>query len=283
MTNVKCIRCGALNTRMDQNCRICELDLDQLRQPLAQPSPHWNNRSAQPTIIRPFKTVSDAFGPTIHLFTRNFWLITKIVVVIVAPFEIFQTLNIRNLNSDWQLAAGVHILDLMCTVLIAPALTYALMQVLQTGTAPGVNEAYRWGFTKLGKLTLCAAISWTLQFLGLALCIVPGIIIGLSLQLAFPIVILENVSPTQALRRSYDLTKGHRLKILGATLVIWILMFAVSLPVELIAENLALADLTFWPLYAAMAIFADIIQQSPIVLSLVTYLSIHAFWSQTTQ
>ena len=101
-----------------------------------------------------------------RLFTKNFWLITKIVFVIVAPFELFKVMSIGDVADDWQLTFGVFLLELMCKVLIAPALIYALMKVMQTGVAPGVNESYRWGFSKLGKLGVCAVISWLLQAVG---------------------------------------------------------------------------------------------------------------------
>ena len=286
MTDLKCIRCGALSVG-NQICKLCEIELNPIRpsaSPVIFPSYQPRYVSDNPdTIIRPFNGVGDVVGPTISLFTKHFWLITKIVVVIVAPFEIFRSLSIRDTEYEWGLAAGIYILDLTCSVLVAPALFYALMQVMHTGVAPGVNESYRWGFSKLGKLAVCAVISWTLAGLGLMLCFIPGIIIGLSLSLVFPIAILEKGSPGQILRSSHELTKGHRWNILGATIVIWLLMAVVSLPFEFGGEYLVAGDFALWPLHAAAAIFADIIQQAVPVLSLVIYLSIRALWSQSTQ
>jgi hypothetical protein len=95
--------------------------------------------------IRPFHDAGDILGPTLKLFFGNLWLITKIVIVIVAPFEVFRILNLENFPDSWQLTVGVILLDHVCKVLIAPALIYALMKVMQTGVAPGINESYRWG------------------------------------------------------------------------------------------------------------------------------------------
>lgn len=229
--------------------------------------------------IRPLKDAGDILGPTLKLFFRNFWLITKIVIVIVAPFEVFRILNLENLPDNWQLTVGVILLDHVCKVLVAPALVYALMKVMQTGVAPGINESYRWGFSKLGKLILCAALSLLLQALGFALCIIPGIVIYLSLIVAYPIVILENSSVTGALETSRDLTRGHRWNILGALLVLGIVM---GVPAGVV-EILTFATGGLWPLHVAAAILSDIFEQSLTVLSLVTYLSIRALWSQSTQ
>jgi hypothetical protein len=95
--------------------------------------------------IRPFHDAGDILGPTLKLFFGNLWLITKIVIVIVAPFEVLRILNLENFPDSWQLTVGVILLDHVCKVLIAPALIYALMKVMQTGVAPGINESYRWG------------------------------------------------------------------------------------------------------------------------------------------
>jgi len=229
--------------------------------------------------IRPFHDVGDVLGPTLKLFFQNFWLITKIVIVIVVPFEVFRILNLENLPDNWQLTVGVLLLDHVCKVLIAPALIYALMKVMQTGVTPSVNESYRWGFSKLGKLIICAALSVTLQALGFALCIIPGIVVYLSLIVAYPIVILENGSATGALELSRDLTKGHRWNILGASILLGLV---VGVPV-VVAEILVFATGGLWPLHFAAAILSDIFEQSLTVLSLVTYLSIRALWSQSTQ
>jgi uncharacterized membrane protein len=154
--------------------------------------------------------------------------------------------------------------------LIAPALIYALMKVMQTGTAPGVNEAYRWGLSKLGKLILCALMAWGLQLLGFVMLIIPGIILSLAFELVYPIAILENHSPKATLRRSYDLTQGHRWKILLAGIVVAFIVGVIGIPVTALLP----ADGPVWQLNVVSAIVTDILEQATTVLSLVIYLSI---------
>lgn len=284
MTDVKCIRCGALATSTSQICKICEIELNPIRPssysaPIFAPYPVDYGRIN----ICPFTGVSEVLEPTIALFTRHFWLIAKITIVIVAPFEIFRAIRFSDIDYDWQLSVGLYVLDLMCSVLTAPALTYALMQVMQTGVAPGVNESYRWGFSKLVKLAIAAVVSWVLIGLGMMLCIIPGIVIALSLSLVFPIAILERGSPFDVYKASHELTKGHRWKILGATIIVLLLMGVFSVPAELAGEYVVSRNPAFWPLAAAGGIFAAIMHQATLVLSLVTYLSIRALWSQTTE
>ena len=286
MTDCKCIRCGALTIGTTQICKVCEIELNPIRPSSAGAVfyPAYGRGSNQSTVtIHPFNSITDVLGPTLLLFTNNLWLITKITVVIAAPFEIFRALSVVDIEYDAQLAAGIYLLDLLCTIVIAPALTYVLMQVMQTGVAPGVNESYRWGFSKLPRLGACAVVAWVLIGLGALACIIPGIIIALSLSLVFPIAILEKGSPLEVLQSSYELTKGHRWKIMGATIVILLLSATASLPLEYAGEYVATVDPSLWPLHAAATIVGAIMHQLTMVLSLVTYLSIRALWSQSTQ
>ena len=290
MTNTKCIRCGSLTSGINTICHICEIELNPIRPssvsilfPPYQPGVVSSNAARNSPPIAPFNGVLDVVGPTIRLFTENFWLITKICFVIVAPFEIFRTFSIADIDYEWQLSTGIFLLDLLCSAVIAPALIYALMQVRETGIAPGINEAYRWGFTKLGKVGLCAAITWLLVGTGFLLCMIPGVVLMMCLFLVFPIAVLEKGSIQDTIRSSFELTKGHRWNIFGAVIVTGILMLTLSVPADLAGEYLISRTFAFWPLQVAAAIFADIIQQSSTVLSLVTYLSIRALWSQRTQ
>lgn len=290
MTNLKCFRCGALNVGSAQICKVCQIELNPVRVWLPRSTVHhptaaWEHggiKSSPIISIRPFYSPGDVLGPAFRLFFRNFWLITKLTFVIVTPFEIFKAFSVTNLQDDWQLVIGTFVLDLMCKVLIAPALIYALMQVMETGTAPGINESYSWGFSKLGKVIACAALAQILEGLGLALCIVPGIIIGLALELVLPLAILENGSPTRILRRSAELTRGHRANIFGATLVMWVLLMVISVPAGVLNFMQAFGG-GFVPLQVGAAIFVDIFEQASTVLSLVIYLSIRALWSQGSQ
>jgi hypothetical protein len=281
MTNVKCIRCGVVNAGTDHVCKACAIELNPIAPPLIRSTlfpfdqPHtglqYSGISSQ--LIGPFHGVGDVLGPTLRLFAKNIWLITKIVFVIVVPFEVFKAMTFVDAG-DWQLSGGMFALEMLCNVLIAPAMIYALMKVMETGTAPSVSQAYRWGSTKLGKLIICAVIAGALQALGLAFCVVPGIIIGVALQLVYPLAILENGSVSEVLLDSKELTKEHRGNIFFAMLVMWLMLMVASLPVWALAQYFGLLEIAFWPLHLGAAIGYDILEQATTVLSLVIYLSI---------
>jgi hypothetical protein len=277
MTNLKCFQCGAVNLVANETCKVCGVEL--------QPLPPESETAAEfideiprvaplaDDLIGPFLGVSSVLSPTFILLKENFWLITKIVFVIMAPFELLRILSTARAE-DAQLAAGVVLLQYLSNALVVPALFYALMKVMQTGIAPGVNEAYRWGLGKIPKLALTAIMSAILTGLGTLLCIIPGIIIGVGLFIVYPIAIFEKGSATKALERSWQLTKGHRWNIAGASIITGILVGIVAWPAAALIAYLAVQGTTLWPLQAAIAIASDIVTETGTILTLVVYLSI---------
>jgi len=272
MFGTDCAYCGAINHTAAQVCIGCGDDLA-LQNFFTR---HDQTREWQPEIdpnqplpgIAPFG-VGTAISETLALFGSNFWLITKIVVVTVTPFEIFREFNLAEIRDQWELMAWSLLLSGVCKVLVVPALIYALMRVLLTGKEAGIHESYRWGLTKLGKLAICAVIIAVLQVLGYALLIIPGIIVSLVFILVYPIAVLEKGSVTEVFARSIELTRGRRLQLFGAWSVMAVLLIIASAIGSFIIEVSS-----FWLLKAIVAIVGDILDHTATVLSLVLYLSL---------
>ena len=148
------------------------------------------------------------------------------------------------------------------------------MKVMQTGIAPGVNESYRWGLSKLIKLLLCTVMVAVLISIGFALLVIPGIFLYLAFELVYPIAVLEGGSATEILKRSYAMTEGHRWNILGATFVMSMLVAVAGAPVTIVVMFLAFNGINYWPLQALAAIISDVLTQGATILSLVIYLGI---------
>lgn len=275
MTNVRCTGCGAVNLVTDEVCKFCGAEL---RSPVSagESAPDTPDPSLRVygDAIPPFGGASDGIGPTFRLFKNNIWLITKIVFVIVAPFEIFKALSVGQERIDWQLSLGLFAMQLLCNALLAPALFYALLKVIQTGSAPSVNEAYRWSLSKFPKMALAALISWILILLGLVLLVIPGIILSLAFFVVYPVAVFEKGSAIDALRRSSQLTRGYRWDILAASIVIGLLASVIMMVVGGAATILLLNGINYWPLEAAVAIVSDIFSEAGNVLALVIYLGL---------
>lgn len=257
MLSTDCAYCGAANQPAGQICALCGDEW----QPLVDPD--------QPLIDYVPFGLDTALSETFSLFATNFWLITRIVVVTVAPFEIFRALNLAEIANGWELTIWSFVLGGLCKVLVVPALIYALMKILITGKDPGVHESYRWGLTKLGKLSVCAVIIAVLQGLGFGLLIIPGIIVYLTFLLVYPIAVLEKGSVTESFARCLELTRGNWPQIFGAQIILGVLLIIIAALGAFFTEGII-----FWPIRAAVAIATGVVDQTVTIMSLVMYLSL---------
>jgi hypothetical protein len=269
MPNVRCNQCGTVNLVADEVCKVCGAELRSTPRPGDDRTPRVFTDD-----IPPFTGATDGIGPTFHLFKNNFWLITKVVFVIVAPFEIFKALSVHQAQMDWQLSLGLFVMQLICNFLVVPALFYSLLKVIQTGDAPSLNEAYRWSLGKLPKLAAASIISWILTALGFVMLIIPGVILSLVFALVYPVAVFEKGSASETLSRSAQLTKGHRLNIFLAYVVIFILVGAINMAAGGVLGIFVLNGVSFWPLEVGVAVFSDIFGEAFTVLSLVLYVGI---------
>ena len=273
MQNRLCTHCGF---SVEPGAEFCVACGRELKQPVEVNAASTSFRGEPLYSIQPSTDVGSLLGSTIKLFTKNFWLITKLVFVIFAPLEIFKALSVDQADTSWQTTIGAVILWLICNALIAPSLIYALITQMRTGVAPSLHESYRWGLSRLVPYSVCIILAWVLQALGYVLLIIPGIILGLAFMPVYPMASLETGSPVEILKRSYNLTKGHRGNIFGASLVLGLLCGLASLPITAISAVMIYNGSRIWPLEAASGVLVDIINEATTVLCLVIYLSILA-------
>ena len=95
--------------------------------------------------------------------------------------------------------------------------------------APAVQAA----LTRLPNVILTTLALLFLVFLGFVALILPGIVILLILCVALPACILEDLSPIAALKRSRELTRGNRWRLLGLVLLNGLILIGVGVVVSL--------------------------------------------------
>ena len=287
MSSIKCVQCGLVNWASAEMCRRCGTELanpDMNSSSRWQPAEHVRadlpglpeTVPVGPSIsfnIRPFDGVGAVISSTIDVIKNNFWLITRVILVVFAPYEIVKALSFHEAAFNWQTNFVLFFLEIVCKTLAAPALFFALVTTLSTGVAPSLTEAYRWGISRLGRIVVASFLAWILESLGFICLIVPGIILALAFVPVGPIATLEEHSPVDVLKRSYNLTKGYRWRILGAVIVIWLLCLVLSIPIFVITALVGSA-VNFFLLNAVISMFADVVNASTIVLSLTIYLSL---------
>jgi hypothetical protein len=85
-------------------------------------------------------------------------------------------------------------------------------------------------FSYIWPLLIASFALTLIIFLGFVLLIIPGIIFMTAYAFTSQVIVIENVSAMASLRRSWDLTKGFRWKILSIFLIGFIIAFLIGIP-----------------------------------------------------
>ncbi|HLE43803.1 MAG TPA: hypothetical protein VJB36_07300 [Methylomirabilota bacterium] len=165
-----------------------------------------------------------AIGKTFSVWARNFVPFTLVALAIEAPLIALTAVHgAEEFPVGWRylVSFGENLLGLVTT----GALTYGVLQALR-GERPGVGPMLAVGARRLGWLFLVSLGVGLAVACGLFLLVVPGIIFGVGLYVAVPALIAEPGSgATEALGRSWELTRGRRLQVFAVALVLLIVLF----------------------------------------------------------
>jgi hypothetical protein len=111
--------------------------------------------------------------------------------------------------------------------------------------------------------------------LGLVLLIVPGVFLALAWSAAVPVRVMEKIDATEAISRSFALTKNHRWAILGAAAVLIgcyfvLLLILIALAFVLSVLGLTLAvDVIVTPLFTGFIVIGQALFQAAVYHELI--------------
>lgn len=106
------------------------------------------------------------------------------------------------------------------------ALTYAVVRIMRSGRAGSPSETVGQAVLAFPRVLLVGVLAGGLVLLGSMLLLVPGIILALMFFVAPPVAVVER-HLASALRRSHELTQGHKGAILGLFALILLLEWVV--------------------------------------------------------
>jgi hypothetical protein len=282
VTTIPCTQCGSINFLSAENCKQCGAELHYLvragapsvRRGTAEASTEWEEEVDDfAPEIEPFTGVGSALNSTFSIFKDNFWLISKIVLALFVPLEVFKALTFTEQPNNWQAMAGAILMSLFCGVLVTPSVIYALVTKMRTGVAPKLGDVYLFGLSKIVKAILASIMVGFLVGLGFICLIIPGIILAVVFQLTYPILTLENLSASEAMSRSSRLTKGYRLNIFLTLLVTILVVAVVNIPVSIFGGILTAGGIPVVGT-AVAALISDLLSEVTNVLALVLYIGI---------
>ena len=188
------------------------------------PAQHSDRVESSSTFTsNPFAALGKGLGSLLTVNPVSGIMINLWFLLVAIPYVVMNMLTPLFLTNDASFAVValvVGLAGLVISVLIALRATAGLFYIYnkshekQTVTT---KEAFlKGGGGKLLSIVAAAIIAGVFIFIGFIFFIIPGLILLARLSL-FPFVLFaENASPTDSLKRSMKLTKGHTFEMLGA-------------------------------------------------------------------
>ena len=226
--------------------------------------------------VTPIRHVGDLLDATFTVFRRHFLVIAKIVLLVFLPVEFVKNYLLYVAGGQESLIRIIRIeqlLEMVFGSLTTPALIYALIAVFRSGPAPSLGEAFRWGRRQWARTVGNRWLAGMALVGGLILLVVPGFIVAVMFCLVDSIVAIEGDNQPHVLRRSRELTGGHRWMLFASGTVCLMLIvlaaFILGLPQGLL-------DVEHWLFDAVTDCLLDVWYQILHIMLLLAYLSLVA-------
>jgi hypothetical protein len=185
-------------------------------------------------------SVGNVLGTAFRIWFKNFIPFMLITALIFTPVIIWSVssvqgeMTLEKLEGFAQTQARVGSLALLLNILASAALTYGVVMELQ-GQHASIGACIATGMGRFFPALGVALLSMLCIAGGFICLIVPGIILYCMLFVSTQASVLERPGILGALKRSRELTQGHKWQIFGLLFVLGILNFALQKVVEKIS------------------------------------------------
>ena len=166
--------------------------------------------------MNPLIVLRDSF----YFFRINLWAIMRLCLPLVVVEALARELVARVSGPD-----ATVMYDVAVGLLFYPLYTAALILFLDArtdGYEPQGRHLLGKALHLWPRFALMAAISTLLIMFGMWLFVLPGLYLMIKLSFSEYLLVLRNISPLQAMRESFDMTKGKFWPILFTLMTIMI-------------------------------------------------------------
>jgi len=169
--------------------------------------------------LRPL-SFGEVLDGALVLLRRHFGLVLGIAIVcegIPTAMDVY-----IDLTGGASQNPGLSLLDRLLTLVGSVLVTGATVRVVSEaylGQSPLFGDAMRFAGSRFGAILGANIMSGILTVLALLALVIPGIVVACGYSVAAEAAALESGSSSDALRRSWELTKGFRWKALGLGVV----------------------------------------------------------------
>jgi hypothetical protein len=191
-------------------------------------------------------TVGSIVGRTFSVWKQNFGVFAAVSLLLQAPMLInalFADPRPRRELSGGQVV--MTFVGYFLTLVLTGALTFGVLQAF-AGKSVEFGGMLRTGFGKSWRIFVVSFGVGIFTILGALALFVGAFVVMCALWVAVPAAVAEPDSAESALKRSRDLTKGHRLTIFLTLLIFMLLTMSVAMVLGFVGAS-ALRDGTAMP------------------------------------
>ena len=180
-----------------------------------------------------------------QFFKKNIRPISILTLAIEFPYILIQNIHYFS-NTSSEFSNNVGLILLLATLIIYPLSTGAqisLYAMIIRGTKIDLKKCVYNSRNYLFNLVVGSLIYIFFTFLGLLVFIVPGIIIAVRLSFYCFFIVLEDLNPIDALKKSAQVTKGYTWPIANSLIIVGFLLVASLLLIQLFLNEIGLYNL----------------------------------------
>ncbi len=182
-------------------------------------------------------TAGSLIQRSFEVFRAGFVPFFTLALIFYSPVAVLQLMALGSAGSDpGAVETGSVVALMLAYVLLIPIASAAVVY--------GVFQGLRGRPATIGQCISVAAARWlailglailtvVVVFVGYMMCVIPGVVLTYGLFIAGPVLIVEQLEPTEAMKRSWQLTDGYKLILFVLALAIGVLQFAATVVVNL--------------------------------------------------
>jgi len=182
-------------------------------------------------VRRVFDTVGKnfvSFVPLSLIFSiPGFIFAFRGVLAVYLHIHIQPWLNPKSVYGTLANLVGIFAISFVFQKMLEASIAYGMMASLN-GDKASFAECLAAGLRNAVLLTAIALITFVAILLGVAVLFVPGIVLAIMFSVVAPVQAMERTGIADTLKRSIELTYGHRVQIFALFVVYYVLAFAIG-------------------------------------------------------
>jgi hypothetical protein len=191
--------------------------------------------------LRPL-SVGEILDAGFRLFRHRFGTLVGCIFVPIVPFYILGTIIVGStdptafdvnapVDNSGTAVVGRLIDQLLSSIAaaVAVAACFKAISAAYLGERAGVGDSLRYAAGRFLPLIVAYIVMVIILVPAFIALIIPGIWISVKLSMTFPALVCEKAGPFKSIGRSWELTKDNWWRVFGTLLVVFLLLFVITL------------------------------------------------------